>query len=349
MCVPQIQEEEARVAKRQAKDANAAAAAAAAAEAEYERVNGASRQDAAGWGKSPKVATPSRGLAEVMAEEAVEANRREAVSQQRAASQIAETVAARAAGQQVRSTCWGSNPSSVAGSAPPPAPAAAPRQAAAASRPLESESLLFDYSASTDVAPSAQAWLQMAQRAAAAPSQPAPAPACKAATDNGGAAKGGALKQQQPAASAPGPAQPAAETSLGVAELPAELTAWCCKALPPLTGNSDVSLAEFLYSLTADSEVEEFVKLYLGDGKEARAFVKEFLERAKAARFKPVQAKAKAAVPGKGDEGGEDEGGSALQAGGKKGKKKGKPVDMRLLGFAVESSRIMKGEIDLGE
>mmetsp|Transcript_21527 Transcript_21527/g.67265 ORF Transcript_21527/g.67265 Transcript_21527/m.67265 type:complete len:156 (+) Transcript_21527:1-468(+) len=150
---------------------------------------------------------------------------------------------------------------------------------------------------------------------------------------------------------------------------------WLAKALPPLSGSSDTALGEFLYSLSDESELRSYAKLYLGESAAVGAFVNEFIERRRRAEegasFQPVTSKGKiakspsaASTPGArgatgfdlgaGDAAGAGSGAQVAQAsGGSGGKgkknKKGKKVDLSLLGYTVESSRIMKGEIDLGD
>ena len=66
--------------------------------------------------------------------------------------------------------------------------------------------------------------------------------------------------------------------------MPGSMSVWCQQQMLSLTGNDDTTLADFLYSLTADDEVRSYLNMYLGESKAVEAFAKEFTLRKRAAR-----------------------------------------------------------------
>jgi len=138
----------------------------------------------------------------------------------------------------------------------------------------------------------------------------------------------------------------------GDTPMPASMLQWCGTQMKALTGNDDTTLADFLYSLQSDDEIHSYLAMYLGSGGAVETFAKEFVLRKKAARgvgesrdFQTVGGK-KDKGKGGASPGGDDDG--FAQPKGKKGRGK-KLTDPSLLGFSVESSRIMQGEIDFPE
>jgi len=130
----------------------------------------------------------------------------------------------------------------------------------------------------------------------------------------------------------------------GEASMPPAMASWCAAQMTALTGNDDITLAEFLFSQQGDEEVQSYLSMYLGASTAVDAFAKEFTLRKRAARgageSREWQTAGRKAKPPSS----EDDGFQTAGRGGKKGK--AKKADPSLLGFSVESSRIMQGEID---
>jgi len=130
--------------------------------------------------------------------------------------------------------------------------------------------------------------------------------------------------------------------------MPPAMAQWCALQMNALTGNDDTTLADFLYSLQADDEVHSYLTMYLGASKSVDSFAKEFTLRKRAARGTGESREWQTA----GRKGKESPAGAAADDGfqsakGKKGRSK--RADPSLLGFSVESSRIMQGEIQFVE
>jgi len=59
-----------------------------------------------------------------------------------------------------------------------------------------------------------------------------------------------------------------------------DFTKWCFESLQAMGGNVDVpTFVGFLKEVESPYEVSDYVRSYLGDGREAREFGREFLER----------------------------------------------------------------------
>lgn len=59
-----------------------------------------------------------------------------------------------------------------------------------------------------------------------------------------------------------------------------EFTKWCFESLQAMGGNVDIpTFVGFLKEVESPYEVSDYVKSYLGDGREAKEFAREFLER----------------------------------------------------------------------
>lgn len=59
-----------------------------------------------------------------------------------------------------------------------------------------------------------------------------------------------------------------------------EFTKWCFESLQAMGGNVDIpTFVGFLKEVESPYEVSDYVRSYLGDGREAREFSREFLER----------------------------------------------------------------------
>jgi len=129
--------------------------------------------------------------------------------------------------------------------------------------------------------------------------------------------------------------------------MPPAMAQWCASQMSSLTGNDDTTMTDFLYALQADDEVHSYLTMYLGASKAIDAFAKEFTLRKRAARGTGESREWQTAKKGKAKGAAEDDG---FQTAGKakKGKSKQK-ADPGLLGFSVESSRIMQGEIQFVE
>ncbi|EDW83548.1 uncharacterized protein Dwil_GK13661 [Drosophila willistoni] len=63
-------------------------------------------------------------------------------------------------------------------------------------------------------------------------------------------------------------------------DLESEFTGWCTKSLENMSAKVDVpTFVAFLQDLEAPYEVKDYVRIYLGEGKESADFAKQFLER----------------------------------------------------------------------
>lgn len=59
-----------------------------------------------------------------------------------------------------------------------------------------------------------------------------------------------------------------------------DFTKWCFESLQAMGGNVDIpTFVGFLKEVESPYEVSDYVRSYLGDGREAREFSREFLER----------------------------------------------------------------------
>jgi hypothetical protein len=102
-----------------------------------------------------------------------------------------------------------------------------------------------------------------------------------------GAAPGKSKKKKGKGADEPGNGgalQGEADFDLGGEHMPSSMAKWCMEQMRGLTGSDDVTLANFLFSLQDDNEVESYLSMYLGVSDAVSAFAKEFTLRKKAAR-----------------------------------------------------------------
>ena len=110
-----------------------------------------------------------------------------------------------------------------------------------------------------------------------------------------------------------------------------------------------------IWCVQADDEVHSYLTMYLGASKAVDSFAKEFTLRKRAARGTGESREWQKAGRGGKAKGGEaqpspsagedDDGFTTGKSKRNKAGKKGKAVDPTLLGFSVESSRLMQGEI----
>jgi hypothetical protein len=321
----------------------------------------------AGWGGERKA---SMTLAQIQAQEEVERKQREA----EAAAIAAQRQAAAAAGGASTGSAWASGtlPNILSQQAAPkvtsfaelmaqqqppaaaqqPTRPAAPTQRAAtpaapaksAARADEDEALLWDYGA--------------------APAPPPQVPAqAGAATPTKAAAQAPAKGKKKGKAGAEAAVEPPSngaqsETSAfgldgsGDGQMPVSMSQWCATQMAALTGNDDTTLTDFLFSLQSDDEVHSYLTMYLGQSHAVDSFAKEFTLRKRAARGTGESREWQTAGRRAGKEGAspskgvDDDGFATKPAKSKRGKK---VADPSLLGFSVESSRIMQGEIDFPE
>ena len=153
------------------------------------------------------------------------------------------------------------------------------------------------------------------------------------------------------------PSPPPADTGSGMSE---KMQKWCGATLKKLTGSDDLTLAEFLYAEEIkDDEIASYITMYLGEKDEVRQFAADYIGRKRHDKGvgPDVEWKTSGKTIGKtmasgyGPPADDDDGFET--AGGKKGRNRGgkkKGVDgSALLGFSVESSRIMQGEIQQPE
>mmetsp|Transcript_35262 Transcript_35262/g.92543 ORF Transcript_35262/g.92543 Transcript_35262/m.92543 type:complete len:149 (-) Transcript_35262:844-1290(-) len=134
---------------------------------------------------------------------------------------------------------------------------------------------------------------------------------------------------------------------LGGDTMPPSMLSWVAAQMKALTGNDDTTLADFLYSLPSDDEVASYLNMYLGESAAVLSFGKEFVLRKRAARG-TGESRDWQTAGRKGKDGAAADDGGFAPAKSKKGKGK-KTADPSMLGFSVESSRIMQGEIDFPE
>jgi len=134
--------------------------------------------------------------------------------------------------------------------------------------------------------------------------------------------------------------------------MPPAMQQWCAAQMLALTGNDDTTLADFLFSLHTDDEVQSYLTMYLGKSNAIDTFAKEFQLRKRAAsgRGESVDWQTAGRRGGKDSPAtkGEEDANGFQAPRGKKNRGK-KMSDPSLLGFSVESSRIMQGEIDFPE
>jgi len=211
--------------------------------------------------------------------------------------------------------------------AQPPRAAAPPARAAPPAPPVvdDDDGLLFDYGA-PDPSPA------LAPHATAAAS-----PSKKKKGKGGG----------QDAFPEPlGGGEDEDSLGLGSENMPPAMSTWCEEQMLALTGSDDTTLSHFLFSLQNDDEIQSYLSMYLGSSEAVNTFAREFTLRKRAARgigesrdFQTVGRSGKAAAADDWE---------PSKAGKKKGKGK-KAVDPSLLGFSVESSRIMQGELQFVE
>ena len=57
------------------------------------------------------------------------------------------------------------------------------------------------------------------------------------------------------------------------------MKAWCVGEMKKLTGSEDLTLLEFCYSLESDSEIQEYLKMYLGNSPRVSSFASDFTLR----------------------------------------------------------------------
>ncbi|KAH8307797.1 hypothetical protein KR044_004432 [Drosophila immigrans] len=73
-----------------------------------------------------------------------------------------------------------------------------------------------------------------------------------------------------------------------ISEYENEFTIWCMKSLDNMSAKVDVpTFVTFLQDLEAPYEVKDYVRIYLGEGKDSSDFVKQFLERR--SKYKSLQ------------------------------------------------------------
>ncbi|KOO29771.1 hypothetical protein Ctob_005722 [Chrysochromulina tobinii] len=284
--------------------------------------------------------------------------------------QAAEEIERRTSISQILAPTGGLPPAAPVSAAGPPSKAPtsfAELMAVAQGRPSPSaaataaadDGLLWDYGAPAP--PTASAPLRAggsptkgavlgAAAAAAAASSPAQPGSEKAKRGKKG--KGGDSPDANGAGAGAGTALEAAASFGGSdAPMPPDMIKWCGQQMKALTGNDDTTLAQFVFSLHSEDEVHSYFATYLGTSKAVDTFANEFTLRKRAARgvgeSREWQTaggkKAAAATPPK-----EDENGFSAPKG-RKGAPKKKVADPSMLGFSVESSRIMQGEIDFPE
>ena len=130
--------------------------------------------------------------------------------------------------------------------------------------------------------------------------------------------------------------------------VPPTMALWCEEQICFLTGSDDMTLVHFLFSLQGDNEIETYLKMSLGDSHAVMSFAKEFSRRKRAVRATVElcdrQATGQSAKPAPVLTSPNDTYTSAKR---KVSKKRGVAIDPCLLGYSVESSRIMQGEIQL--
>mmetsp|Transcript_50169 Transcript_50169/g.115794 ORF Transcript_50169/g.115794 Transcript_50169/m.115794 type:complete len:1111 (-) Transcript_50169:342-3674(-) len=342
-----------------------------------------SAQPAWGWG-APQVQTGGGNVRALSLQEIQQQEERQRKLREANAAVEREAMQARAA-KVAPGSVWGNAAALVQTKTPPrsltpPAPLAtapprptlptAPKPAA----PVEEEDdgLLWDYGSAAATRPSATTTAPAPQPAAAngstpfpalagtVSSAPSPAPAAVAAAAAAAAApasKGKKKKSKCGSEAAPvgngGSAEGDAVLALESGQMPESMSRWCQEQMLALIGNDDTTLSHFLFSLPNDSEVESYLSMYLGSSPAVTSFAREFLLQKRAAlgmgasrEWQTAKPRGKAA-PAPAPQGGVDDGEGAGR-GKRKGKKKA-AVDPSLLGFSVESSRIMQGEIQFVE
>jgi len=247
---------------------------------------------------------------------------------------------------------WGGHAAAKPPIAAAQQPATAKRQTAALPAAIDDHSgLLWDYGAP------------------APETRPAPAPAPPRQPTSNGATPFPTLspvdaqpptkskKKKGKAEEAPSPAnngrrEPADEGEtfdLDGGQMPPSMARWCKEQMMALTGNDDTTLTQFLFTLQNDGEVESYLSVYLGDSPAVASFAKEFALQKRAARGMGASREWQTAKPRSKQPSAQQGGEESEAAKAAKRKNKKKVVDPALLGFSVESSRIMQGEIQFVE
>ena len=116
-----------------------------------------------------------------------------------------------------------------------------------------------------------------------------------------------------------------------------DFKAWCQSQMVMLNGSDDLTLIEFLMSLSSESEIKEYLVVYLGNNKKVTKFSEDFLLR--------KQEEEALHNNGANTGGWETAKQSGSNASKKKGKKKGKKLDASILGF---SSSLNYGNLEQG-
>jgi hypothetical protein len=124
------------------------------------------------------------------------------------------------------------------------------------------------------------------------------------------------------------------------------LNAWCEDQLRRLTGNDDMTLILFCMSLDDPAEIRSYLGAYLGAKPEVSHFATEFIRRKQEAK-RGHHHTAASVVAGSSSSSSNKKDDEKKKKGNKG--KKGKKVDPSLLGYNVQSNRIMQGEIDHGD
>jgi hypothetical protein len=62
-------------------------------------------------------------------------------------------------------------------------------------------------------------------------------------------------------------------------ELTGDFRAWCSQQMESLTGSPEVTLCEFLMGVESNSEIADYVRMYLGTGAPVATFSSEFIKR----------------------------------------------------------------------
>merc|ERR1712071_439675 len=128
---------------------------------------------------------------------------------------------------------------------------------------------------------------------------------------------------------------------------------WCFEYLKKVQAPIDVpTFVSFLKDVESPFEVQDYVRSYLGEGKEAKEFAKQFLEQR--SRWRQSQRSVQQyeednmCIPAKAVNPGQVSDFHEVKSKAKKSKKKMQKVDASLLGFSVSAStdRINVGERD---
>merc|ERR1719222_624692 len=303
------------------------------------------------WAKQ-SVSTAAKSLAEIQAEEAAQlARQKEKERLEKASQQVNLNFAAGAWGASHNNSAWSSGRTAAAVVGQPPAAAPAPASSSASNPNAgwKTGSVGFWEEPATIKA-----------QPTAPKAQPSPKVQNSAKAQNASVNKPAATKTAVSSAAATTKKNRSNKDEETVRKLFVQTTEkkdnfsqWCFEYLKKVQAPIDVpTFVSFLKDVESPFEVQDYVRSYLGEGKEAKEFAKQFLEQR--SKWRQSQRNVQQyeednmCIPAKAVNPGQVSDFHEVKAKAKKPKKKRQKVDASLLGFSVSAStdRINVGERD---